>query len=385
MLFDVADARISLSELNTGMADFALLDPATAIEPVPVIIDIDPLAPAAAFALASARVGEAAVPVLGIIDAALDDGHMTPALRSFVGRLDAVFAPGGSLQVSVDVPNPILDVQVSSPAVPPADIPGLILVKNPQDALDLTVKGLREFPQSGSVFAQALRGSSGLGVRGALDMESLAYSTLLGGAEFSRWLRSRGPRPLPPRALQEPVLVERRGNTLDLTLNRPERRNAYGVEVRDRLVSGLLTAVTDPSIDSIVLQGRGPSFCAGGDLDEFGTAPDLATAHLIRTRAGAAYLLSCVAERTVARVHGACVGAGIEIPALAGHVVADPHTTFRLPEVAMGLIPGAGGTTSLPRRIGRWWTFVICTTGMAVTAQAALALGLIDEIDDVAG
>ena len=64
-------------------------------------------------------------------------------------------------------------------------------------------------------------------------------------------------------------------------------------------------------------------------------------------------LLAACAERVHAELHGTCLGAGIELPAFAGRVVAWPDTTFRLPEVAMGLVPGAGGTVSLPRRIGR--------------------------------
>ena len=80
-------------------------------------------------------------------------------------------------------------------------------------------------------------------------------------------------------------------------------------------------------------------------------------------------------------VHGACVGAGIETPAAAGRVVARPDAYFRLPEVAMGLIPGAGGTASIPRRIGRRRACYTAVTGWDVDAATALAWGLVDAVE----
>jgi enoyl-CoA hydratase/carnithine racemase len=74
------------------------------------------------------------------------------------------------------------------------------------------------------------------------------------------------------------------------------------------------------------------------------------------------------------------VGAGVELPAFAGTVVAAENATFRLPEVAMGLIPGAGGTVSLPRRIGRWRTLYLALSGLSLNAASALAWGLADRV-----
>ncbi|WP_181784716.1 enoyl-CoA hydratase/isomerase family protein, partial [Pseudonocardia pini] len=187
------------------------------------------------------------------------------------------------------------------------------------------------------------------------------------------------PRPLPP-PVDDPVLATRDGGTLHLTLNRPKRRNAYGRLLRDTLVSLLEVAVLDPSVDRVVLDGAGPAFCAGGDLDEFGTTPDLTTAHLVRTRAGAARPVHLLRERIEVRLHGACVGAGIEVPAYAGRIVAAPDTVLRLPEVAMGLIPGAGGTVSIPRRIGRWRALWFALSGLPLDADTALAWGLVNEV-----
>ncbi|MBO2447663.1 enoyl-CoA hydratase/isomerase family protein [Actinomadura barringtoniae] len=233
-------------------------------------------------------------------------------------------------------------------------------------------------PLAALTLRDVLRTTEGMRAEAALDVESYAYSTLLGGAEFARWLAAQEKRQPPPEA-DEPVLLDRDGDRLHVTLNRPERRNAYGRQLRDALVDALQIAVLDETVGRIVLDGAGPAFCAGGDLAEFGTAPDLATAHLIRTRAGAGRLMHRLAERLEVHVHGPCVGAGIELPAFAGRVVAHPDVTFRLPEVSMGLIPGAGGTVSIPRRIGRRRTFWLALTGEPLDAATAQAWGLIDE------
>ncbi|MGW1625348.1 enoyl-CoA hydratase-related protein, partial [Streptomyces sp. NPDC002172] len=221
-----------------------------------------------------------------------------------------------------------------------------------------------------------------LPVRQALDLESLAYSTLLGGAGFAGWLAARGPRSAPPPATHDPVTARREGGLLRITLDRPERRNAHGAELRDALVAALDIAVWDDTVREVVLDGNGPCFSSGGDLDEFGTAADLAAAHLIRTRAGAAARLHALGDRLTARIHGACVGAGIELPSFAARVVAAPGTTVRLPELAMGLIPGAGGTVGIPRRIGRWRTLYLALDGRAVPAERALAWGLVDRMEE---
>ncbi len=104
-------------------------------------------------------------------------------------------------------------------------------------------------------------------------------------------------------------------------------------------------------------------------------------AHLIRTLRSPARLLYGLRDRATARLHGACVGAGIEVPAAAGRVVARPDAFFRLPEVAMGLIPGAGGVATIPRRIGRQRACWMAISGVDVDAATALAWGLVDAVE----
>jgi hypothetical protein len=244
--------------------------------------------------------------------------------------------------------------------------------------LDRLTAAIDANPLASRVLVEVLRLTEHLPVDDALVVESLAYSTLLAGPEHQRWLEHRGPVAPPPTG-DEPVLLARDGDVLHITLHRPERHNAYAAAMRDALVDALEVAVADPDL-RVVLAGAGRSFCTGGDLAEFGTTPDVVTAHRIRTEQSAGRLLARLSGRVTVEAHGACIGAGTELLAFAGRVVAAPRTFFRLPEVSMGLIPGAGGTVSLPRRIGRQRTAWLALTGTRLRADQALALGLVDEI-----
>jgi enoyl-CoA hydratase/carnithine racemase len=110
---------------------------------------------------------------------------------------------------------------------------------------------------------------------------------------------------------------------------------------------------------------------------------DPLSAHQVRTARSPARLLEAVSDRTVAFVHGFCAGSGIELPAFASRVVADPAVSIWLPEVAMGLIPGAGGTVSLPRRMGPARTAWLGLSGRRIGATEALAWGLVDSVEEI--
>jgi enoyl-CoA hydratase/carnithine racemase len=226
---------------------------------------------------------------------------------------------------------------------------------------------------------QLLRASLERTIHEGLVAESLVYSTLQAGPEFRAWITAHERRVR--EVSREPaVLATREGPLLALRLNRPEKRNAFCAAMRDALCEALRLALADGEIARIELSGAGVAFCSGGDLDEFGTLPDPATAHAIRSTRNAALLLSQCAARVTSRVHGACVGAGIELPAFGRRIVARPDTRFLLPEIGMGLVPGAGGTVSLPRRIGRQRTAQLALTRAPLDAPRALAWGLIDEV-----
>jgi enoyl-CoA hydratase/carnithine racemase len=235
-------------------------------------------------------------------------------------------------------------------------------------------------PTAALVLAQLLRLGPTLDVAGGLVAESLAYSALQAGADHRGWLGGRPPRaphPIEPA----PVAASREDTTIRLTLNRPQVRNAYSAAMRDELVELLQIAVADPGITEVIISGAGPDFCSGGDLDEFGQADDPSAAHVVRSTRSAGRWIHACAERCTAEVHGSCIGAGAELSAFAGRVVAAPGTVFRLPELSMGLVPGAGGTVSLPRRIGFPRTAWMALSGAAVGAETAVAWGLVDELD----
>jgi len=234
-------------------------------------------------------------------------------------------------------------------------------------------------PLAAVALVQLLRLGERLDVRDALVAESFTYGLLQSGDEFRCWLE-RQPDRRHRESDEPPVRVERTGSEVRLELHRPEARNAYDVAMRDALVAALTGVQADPSVESIRLEGAGPTFCSGGDLSEFGATPDPVTGHLVRATRSAGWWLAELADRVTARVHGACVGAGVELPAFGARVIADRATTFMLPEVSMGLVPGAGGTASIPRRIGRHRTAALALLGTPVGAATALEWGLADEI-----
>ncbi|MFL5296399.1 MAG: enoyl-CoA hydratase/isomerase family protein [Phenylobacterium sp.] len=254
------------------------------------------------------------------------------------------------------------------------------------DGLDAAVTELQaavaKTPLTAAVAAQVLRTSADLDFEAALVVESLAYSMLLAGAEFRAW-RAATPVRRPPSAGRR-VRLSRDDGLLVVTLERAEARNAVDARMRDQLVEALEFALADPEAAPVILRAEGPAFSSGGDLNEFGEAADPALAHAIRMQQAPVRLAHALGQRLSARLHGACVGAGIELPAAAARVTAAPDAWFRLPEVGMGLIPGAGGTVSIPRRIGRHRTCFMAISGRDIDARTALAWGLVDAVGEAA-
>jgi len=267
------------------------------------------------------------------------------------------------------------DVLITGAAHPPRPWVGCA---DPQAAARRLAEIVAAQPAASVALVQVLRMGARLSPAERLVAESLAYSMLQSGSGFRSWLADARPRT--PRPVLEPVRLDREDARLTITLDRPGARNAMDAGTRDALCEAFHVVVADPSITHVDLRGSGPAFCSGGDLAEFGTSQDPANAHLIRLQRSPAALLQQCGERVTAHLHGACVGAGIELSAFAGRVSAAPDTAIRLPEIGMGLIPGAGGTASLPVRIGRERTAYLALTGDTLTAAEALDWGLVDEV-----
>ncbi|MEY4131324.1 MAG: hypothetical protein RLZZ31_1448 [Actinomycetota bacterium] len=234
-------------------------------------------------------------------------------------------------------------------------------------------------PRAAVAVGQLLRVSERSSVSDAVVAESLAYSLLQSGTDYQSWLSKQSERKRHPAPNNSIVDVQRDDDVLSITLNRPEVRNAYGRQMRDELVEAFRLVDSDPTLKKAVVRGNGPTFCSGGDLDEFGSAPPPLDAHFVRTTRNAGIVLSRNSARIHFEVHGRCVGAGVELPAFSQNVIADSETTFRLPEVAMGLVPGAGGTASIPRRIGRWRALWLMVSGEEIDCERALKWGLVDQ------
>ena len=234
-------------------------------------------------------------------------------------------------------------------------------------------------PMASSIATQVVRTGEGLSFEAALVIESLAYSTLLGGQEFRRW-RSDTPRSPNIEEDGPPVRVERSGDVLQIVLTRPKKRNALSAAMRDGQCDALGLIALDPGIERAELSGEGANFCAGGDFQEFGSAGDLASAHILRITASAALAAHRVRDRLSVRGHGAIVGGGLEIAAAAGDFRVQPGALMWLPEVTMGLVPGAGGTVTVPRRIGRQRALYMMLTAARIDVATALDWDLIDGV-----
>lgn len=283
-------------------------------------------------------------------------------------RPDDELAPPGSLPVVVAALAP----ESAGPG------PGAVDVVVDESDAERLATVMAANPVAATTLVTLLRASEYAPVDAALALESSAYSMLQAGQEFAAW---RGPVSAEPLVSETPpVAVHRDGDELHVALNRPTRHNAITAQLRDELCGALAVALADDTIRRVVLYGNGPSFCSGGDLTEFGARPDPSGAHLTRLARSPARLIHRLADRVEARIHGHTLGGGIEMAAFAGRVVAHPDTQIGLPEVGLGLIPGAGGTVSVTRRIGRQRTAWLALTGHRIDAATARAWGLVDAV-----
>lgn len=246
-------------------------------------------------------------------------------------------------------------------------------------AAETIAQKIQTAPETAMTLVQVLRSTEKLSPQLGLDVESLAYSTLQAGEEFGRWLKTRENESLPQR--EDPaILLDRQGDQLEANLNREELRNSITVEMRDAWVEMLELLELDTSISKLTIRGLGSCFSTGGELAEFGSTPNPATAHWVRSVRSPARMMQKLSDRITCYVHGACIGSGIELPAFASKVIAHSKTYFQLPELSLGLIPGAGGTVSISRRIGRQKTAWLVLSGRRINAQKAMEWGLVDEI-----
>lgn len=163
-----------------------------------------------------------------------------------------------------------------------------------------------------------------------------------------------------------------------ITLNRPEQLNAFNVQMRDDLFAILTELHANPDLDAVLITGAGErAFCSGADLTEFGTAPSRVLAREARYLRDVWSLLRSLPVPTVAAMHGFAIGSGLEMALCCDFRIAADNTRFRLPEVALGMIPFATGSQSLPRVIGRARALDLLLTSRWFDADEALRMGVV--------
>jgi enoyl-CoA hydratase/carnithine racemase len=250
----------------------------------------------------------------------------------------------------------------------------------PPVSLATLVEAIHANPRAAAIAVQLLRHIEGHTVEAALHHESMAYGLLQGSDEHKAWRAGRR-RKSGKGTAPGKVHASRDGDVLEILLDRPEASNAVDRGMRDALREAFTLAALDEDVH-VRLRAVGKAFCIGAELGEFGTTCDPATAHAIRMETLPAHAIARCADRFSAHVQGACVGTGLEMAAFTQFLTATPNAWFQLPELGMGIIPGAGGCVSVTRRIGRQRAALMILSGKRIGAKTALDWGLIDAIMD---
>jgi enoyl-CoA hydratase/carnithine racemase len=169
-----------------------------------------------------------------------------------------------------------------------------------------------------------------------------------------------------------------------ITVNRPDAMNAFNETVAQQLEDVFAGAAGDPDSKGIVIAGAGRSFIAGADIRFF--IRNIENGDLAKTKAFTEGLqqlfleIQNCAKPVVARVHGLALGGGVELALACDYIVATPNAAFGFPETGIGIFPGLGGTQRTTRRIGTGLAKWLVLTGQLLTAQEALAIGLVDAV-----
>jgi enoyl-CoA hydratase len=159
-----------------------------------------------------------------------------------------------------------------------------------------------------------------------------------------------------------------------LTIDNPPV-NALSHRMRQQTFDALTAAIDDPEVNAIVLVCAGRTFIAGADISEFGTPLEPPT-----PQAMIDVIEQASPKPVVAAIHGTALGGGLEIALACHYRVALESARFGLPEVSLGIIPGAGGTQRLSRLVGPSKAKDLCFTGRFVDAEEALRIGLVDQV-----
>jgi enoyl-CoA hydratase len=165
---------------------------------------------------------------------------------------------------------------------------------------------------------------------------------------------------------------------LTIRINRPEKRNALTLAMREEFAALLLDADTRDDVSAVVVTGTDPAFCAGVDLGEFGS--NIMTPHDRRYRVNPTRAIFSLRKPIVAAVNGACVSGGLEIALACDFIIASDRATFADSHASIGAMPSWGLTALLPRAVGVRMAKQMSLTGARFDARSALAYGLVNEV-----
>ena len=174
------------------------------------------------------------------------------------------------------------------------------------------------------------------------------------------------------------MLTERKGNVGIVTINRPDALNALNEEVEKEVTDALMQFDADDSIGCMVIAGGDKAFCAGADL-KWIESQDFESAYLSNL---AAYMdqVAQLRKPVIAAVRGFAFGGGTEIALMCDMILADTTAQFAVPEVGLGVIPGAGGPARMTRAIGKAKASYYVLTGRTISAEEADRIGMITKV-----
>ena len=176
------------------------------------------------------------------------------------------------------------------------------------------------------------------------------------------------------------IAVDKSGEGIfQITLNRPERLNALGVDMVEALQAAIADAVADRS-RVVLVRGTGRAFCAGADLKERRTMDEAARVAHNRAINAAVDALAAAPMPTICVINGLALGGGCEIAIACDLRIASEDAQIGLTEARIGVIPGAGGTQRLPRLIGAARALEMILTGEPISAKRAAEIGLVNAV-----
>ena len=179
----------------------------------------------------------------------------------------------------------------------------------------------------------------------------------------------------------ETLIYEKEEHIAYVTLNRPQALNVYNIRMKDELYEVLGAIRDDSEVRVAILKGAGEkAFCAGADLSEFLTAPSPTIARQVRFGRDVWSLFLKIPQPLIAAVHGYVLGSGIEIALCCDIRIASEDVRFGLPEVALGIIPAADGTQTLPRAIGGARALEMLLANRWMNGEEAYRVGLVNRV-----